>query len=54
MLVLLVGVCTIYLAIAHPSDVLGGAALGAAWLGVCATGWRTWERLNRSRAPRPT
>jgi len=25
--------------------VLGGAALAAAWLAFCATGWRTWERL---------
>jgi undecaprenyl-diphosphatase len=46
-LVLIVGLCTVYLAIAHPSDVLGGAALAAAWLAFCATGWRTWERLNR-------
>jgi membrane protein DedA with SNARE-associated domain/membrane-associated phospholipid phosphatase len=48
-LVLVVGLCSIYLAIAHPSDVLGGAALGAAWLAFCATGWRTWERRRRTR-----
>lgn len=50
--VLLVGLCTVYLAVAHPSDVAGGAALGAAWLAVCATGWRTWERLRSQ--PRAT
>lgn len=44
--VLLVGLCSVYLAVAHASDVVGGAALGAAWLAVCATGWRTWERLR--------
>jgi membrane-associated phospholipid phosphatase len=49
-LVLVVGMCSVYLAIAHPSDVLGGAALGGAWLAFCATGWRTWERLHRTRA----
>jgi membrane protein DedA with SNARE-associated domain/membrane-associated phospholipid phosphatase len=48
-LVCLVGLSAIYLAIAHVSDVLGGATLGAAWLAVSATGWRTWERLNRAR-----
>ena len=48
--VLVVGLCSVYLAIAHPSDVLGGAALAAAWLAFCATGWRTWERLNRPQA----
>jgi len=53
-LVLVVGLCAVYLAIAHASDVLGGAALGAAWLAFCATGWRTWERLSRSGGPRPT
>jgi undecaprenyl-diphosphatase len=53
-LVLVVGLCSVYLAIAHPSDVLGGAALGAAWLAFCATGWRTWERRKRTRgAPNP-
>jgi len=45
LLVLVVGLCSVYLAVAHPSDVLGGAALAAAWLAFCATGWRTWERL---------
>ena len=49
-LVLVVGMCSVYLAIAHPSDVLGGAALAGAWLAFCATGWRTWERLHRTRA----
>jgi hypothetical protein len=50
--VLVVGLCSIYLAIAHSSDVVGGAAPGAAWLAFCATGWRTWERLNRTRVHR--
>ncbi|HEU5002135.1 MAG TPA: VTT domain-containing protein [Actinomycetota bacterium] len=50
--VLLVGLCAVYLAVAHPSDVAGGAALGAAWLAVCATGWRTWERVRSQ--PRAT
>ena len=51
LLVLVVGLCTVYLAVAHPSDVVGGAALGAAWLAFCGTGWRTWERLSRLRPP---
>jgi undecaprenyl-diphosphatase len=51
-LVLVVGLCSVYLAIAHPSDVLGGAALAAAWLAFCATGWRTWERLNHAAGAR--
>ncbi|MGH2717720.1 MAG: VTT domain-containing protein [Actinomycetota bacterium] len=50
-LVVLVGLCAVYLGIAHASDVLGGMALGAAWLGFSATGWRTWERLQRARHP---
>ena len=49
-LVLVVGMCSVYLAIAHPSDVLGGAVLAGARLAFCATGRRTWERLPRTRA----
>lgn len=50
-LVVLVGLSAIYLGMAHASDVLGGMALSAAWLGVSGTGWRTWERLQRARRP---
>lgn len=53
-LVVLVGLCTVYLAIAYASDVIGGAALGVAWLAISATGWRTWERLRRGNRPGAT
>lgn len=49
--VLFVGLCSVYLAIAQASDVIGGAALGVAWLTVCATGWSTWERVLRPAGP---
>ena len=50
-LVLVVGLCSVYLAIAHPSDVLGGAALAAAWLAVLRHRVAYLGSTSRNRGP---
>lgn len=45
-LVLAIAFSRVYLGVHWPSDVVGGAFLGAVWVTVCRLAWSRWERLG--------